>query len=224
MLFVGSSAVLSTVLRPDLGGTERHKKNKNMAKNKKSGNVRNGQKAQRAEKAKVQQGAENSHSNEGANNTPMLDEREVQLVKRAYELAPEWKISQIAKKKFLALPSFFQNGAGKEACVKEALAGHKDLIQDPTRYWIWLVDETKKLIRVWDFEETCAEAEVDPLTVAQHLILEGKMVCNAVRLEGLAAYGSKIRMFVEPLFHDEFKLFGDKLNAARPKQPEVAHE
>ena len=171
-----------------------------------------------------QQGAENSHSNEGANNTPMLDEREAQLVKRAYELAPEWKISQIAKKKFLALPSFFQNGAGKEACVKEALAGHKDLIPDPTRYWIWLVDETKKLIRVWDFEETCAEAEVDPLTVAQHLILEGKMVCNAVRLEGLAAYGSKIRMFVEPLFHDEFKLFGDKLNPAQPKQPEAVHE
>ena len=174
----------------------------------------------REEKQAAQQSTENTQNSPAQ----MLDEREAQLVKRAYELAPEWKISQIAKKKFLALPSFFQNGAGKEACVKEALAGHKDLIPDPTRYWIWLVDETKKLIRVWDFEETCADAEVDPLTVAQHLILEGKMVCNAVRLEGLAAYGSKIRMFVEPLFHDEFKLFGDKLNPAQPKQPEAVHE
>lgn len=136
---------------------------------------------------------------------------EVKIVRKAYELAPEWKISGIAKRKFMGLPSSLQNGAGKEACVKEALAAHKDLVEDPTRYWIWLVDETRKLTRVWDFETTCKDAGVEPRTVAQHLILEGKAVCNAVRMEGLAAYGSNIRMFVEPLFEDEFKLFGDKV-------------
>ena len=83
----------------------------------------------------------------------------------------------------------------------------KDLIPDPTRYWIWMIDETRKLTRVWDFKETCEEAGLDPQTVAQHLVLEGKMVCNAIRMDGLAAYGSNIRMFVEPLFHDEFQLF-----------------
>ena len=174
----------------------------------------------REEKQAAQQSAENTQNS----NTQMFDEREVQVVKRAYEIAPEWKISIISKKKFMALPSILQNGAGKEACVKEALAGHKELIPDPTRYWIWMIDECNKLIRVWDYEETCKEAGVDPLTVAQHLILEGKMVCNAVRLEGLAAYGSKIRMFVEPLFHDEFKLFGDKLNVGQPKHQEADHE
>ena len=118
------------------------------------------------------------------------------------------------------LPSAFQNGVGKEACVKEALAAHKELIPDPTRYWIWLIDETRKLIRVWDFVDTCKEVGRDPKTVAQHLILEGKAVCNAIRMEGLAAYGSNIRMFREELFNDEFKLFADQATV----KEEVAHE
>jgi len=167
------------------------------------------------------QSAANTHSNEGANNNAAENIQqnnstvvEEPIVKRAYELAPEWKISVIAKRKFMALPSAFQNGVGKEACVKEALAAHKELIPDPTRYWIWLIDETRKLTRVWDFEETCKAAGRNPLTVAQHLILEGKAVCNAVRMEGLEAYGSKVRMFVEPLFHDEFELFGSKAKVA----------
>ena len=142
---------------------------------------------------------------------------EDKIVRKAYEIAPEWKISIIAKRRFMNLPSAFQNSAGKEACIKEALAYHKDLIPDPTRYWIWLVDETNKLTRVWDFAETCEAAGVHPLTVAQHLILEGKAVCNAIRMEGLAAYGSKIRMFVDPLFQDEFKLFGNKFGESTPK-------
>lgn len=183
--------------------------------------IANRQKAQGAEKAKAQQGTSN---NESVTNAAILTEEstEQKLMKKAYELAPEWKISLIAKRKFMALPSVLQNGAGKEACVKESLASHKDLIPDPTRYWIWMVDETRKLIRVWDFEESCAKAGVNPLTVAQHLILEGKMVCNAIRLEGLAAYGSNIRMFVEPLFKDEFHIFGSK-TAVEDKQ-EITHE
>ena len=141
-------------------------------------------------------------------NTQTLSEsEEQQLLKRAYEMAPEWKISIIAKRKFLSLPRTLQTGAGKEACVNDTLATHRNLIPDTTRYWLWMEDEAKKLIRVWDFEETCKEAGVDPITVAEHLILEGKMVCNAVKMEGLAAYGSKIRMFVEPLFKDELHFF-----------------
>ena len=177
-------------------------------KNFNRGNRRHGQKAQGAEKATAQKG--NIEKSNNASAVLPEENAEQKLMKKAYELAPEWKISIIAKRKFMALPKAFQNGAGKEACVKEALNGHKDLIPDQTRYWIWLIDETRKLTRVWDFKDTCAEAGVNPLTVAQHLILEGKMVCNAIRMEGLAAYGSNIRMFVEPLFHDEFNLFGTK--------------
>ena len=162
--------------------------------------------------------AESTHSNEGGNK-PAANEQQTQqseetaeekIVRRAYEIAPEWKISIIAKRKFMGLPTVFQTSVGKEACIKEALASHKELIPDPTRYWIWLVDETNKLTRVWDFVETCDALRLNPLTVAQHLILEGKQVCNAIRMEGLAAYGSNIRMFVDPLFHDEFELFGKK--------------
>lgn len=144
---------------------------------------------------------------------------EEKIVRRAYEIAPEWKISIIAKRKFMNLPAAFQNSKGKEACIKEALASHKELIPDPTRYWIWLIDETDKLTRVWDFMETCEKAGLVPRTVAQHLILEGKSVCNAIRLEGLNAYGSNIRMFVDPLFEDEFNLFGmKKVSVAEEKK------
>ena len=129
-------------------------------------------------------------------------------------LIPALKVTCISglneKRRFLNLPSAFQTSKGKEACIKEALSAHKEWIPDPTRYWIWLIDETEKLTRVWDFEDTCKEAGVKPLTVAQHLILEGKMVCNAIRMEGLKAYGSNIRMFVDPLFEDEFNFFGGK--------------
>ena len=155
-----------------------------------------------------------SNVNTNAQNTieqQAAEERpEDKIVRKAYEIAPEWKISIIAKRRFMNLPSAFQNSVGKEACIKEALASHKEIIPDPTRYWIWLVDETNKLTRVWDFAETCEAAGLNPLTVAQHLILEGKAVCNAIRMEGLVAYGSNIRMFVDPLFQDEFKLFGNK--------------
>ena len=165
--------------------------------------------------------AENANSKNGVNNQKGVDQNkqipqetevtpEEKIVRRAYEIAPEWKISIIAKRKFMNLPAAFQNSKGKEACIKEALASHKDLIPDPTRYWIWLIDETRKLVRVWDFQDTCDKLGLNSLTVAQHLILEGKAVCNAIRLEGLEAYGSNVRMFVDPLFEDEFNLFGMK--------------
>lgn len=151
-----------------------------------------------------------SNSNHFAEKQNIDQTDEQKLIKRAYELSPEWRISQIAKKRFLNLPTDFQNRKGKEVCIKEALKSHRDLIPDTTRYWIWLIDETEKLTRVWDFADTCKNANLDPKTVAQHLILEGKMVCNAIRMEGLAAYGSKIRMFDEPLFTDEFEIFEKK--------------
>ena len=177
--------------------------------------------SRKAKGANKNQNAANAHSNKGGNmNTADMNQQtqqetvetpEEKIVRRAYEIAPEWKISVIAKRRFMNLPAAFQNSAGKEACIKEALSSHKDLIPDTTRYWVWLIDETKKLTRVWDFEETCKTYGLNPKTVAQHLILEGKQVCNAIRLEGLAAYGSNVRMFVDPLFVDEFRIFGGEV-------------
>lgn len=168
--------------------------NKNMSNTKNDEMKKNQTTAQNSEKTNTSSAAE-----------PM----ETQDKKKSYELPAEWKISVIAKKKFNNLPTILQNGAGKEACIKQALSDHKDLIPDPMRYWIWLIDETEKLRRVWDFAEICDKYGRDPLTVAQHLILEGKMVCNGIRMDGLESYGSNITMFNEPLFKDEFRLFAD---------------
>ena len=150
-----------------------------------------------------------TQNSEKTNTSSSAEPMETQGKKKSYELPAEWKISVIAKKKFNNLPTILQNGAGKEACIKQALSDHKDLIPDPMRYWIWLIDETEKLCRVWDFAEICDKYGRDPLTVAQHLILEGKMVCNGIRMDGLESYGSNITMFNEPLFKDEFRLFAD---------------
>ena len=185
---------------------------------------RNG-KSRKAKAASRNQNSNTVSNNKGANQKERVNKKEEQteetpeekIVRKAYELSPEWRISKSAKKRFLSLPSSLQSSSGKEACIKESLSAHKDWVPDPARYWIWLIDETEKLTRVWDFEETCKEAGVNPRTVAQHLILEGKQVCNAIRMEGLKAYGSNIRMFVDPLFEDEFNFFGNN-------NQEVAHE
>ena len=179
----------------------------NIRRNGKSRKAKTANRNQNNRKDSVNNGL-NQKGNDTKQEQPSEETPEEKIVRKAYELAPEWKISQSAKRRFLNLPSAFQTSKGKEACIKEALSAHKEWIPDPTRYWIWLIDETSKLIRVWDFEDTCKEAGVKPLTVAQHLILEGKMVCNAIRMEGLKAYGSNIRMFVDPLFEDEFNFFG----------------
>lgn len=199
-----------------------------MAKKSFKGNSR------KAKGANKNQNAVNANSNNSANQKAVekdqqnIQETEVtpeeKIVRRAYEIAPEWKISNIAKRKFMGLPSAFQNSAGKEACIKEALLSHKDLIPDSTRYWIWLIDETNKLTRVWDFEETCARYGLNPMIVAQHLILEGKQVCNAIRLEGLAAYGSSVRMFVDPLFEDEFRIFSGEVPVKADPEKKDADE
>ena len=163
----------------------------------------------KANKEEMKKNQATAQSSEEQKTPTAVEPIESQAKKKAYDLPAEWKISVIAKKKFNNLPNILQNGAGKEACIKQAISDHKELIPDPMRYWIWLIDETKKLCRVWDFDEVCEEYGRDPLTVAQHLILEGKMVCNGIRMDGLQSYGSRIAMFNEPLFKDEFKIFAD---------------
>ena len=141
---------------------------------------RNGKsrKAKAANNKTMKIGAVSTHSNDGVNQKANENNQEQskeetpeeKIVRKAYELSPEWRISKSAKKRFLSLPSSLQSSSGKEASIKESLSAHKDWVPDPARYWIWLIDETEKLTRVWDFEETCKEAGVDPRTVAQPLV------------------------------------------------------
>ena len=150
--------------------------------------------------------AEDQNTQQSAEMKAAEDEEE-NLKKKVYELSPEWKILSIAKRKFLGLPSELQDSRAKSACVDHALSEHKKIMPDAQRFWMWMVDEKKKMLRVWDFAEVCRSIGRDVDAVAENLLFEGKAASQAVRLEGLEQFGSKAAMFRERLFVDKFKLF-----------------
>ena len=123
--------------------------------------------------------------------------------KRVYNVAPERKVSNSAMIHFHMMPQPLQTTETKMLCVKQAISSHPKWVDDEARYWAWLADQTKLLTRVWDFNETCSKFGLDPNSVAQHLVLEGQKACNFVRMNGLAAYGERIKLFHQPLIDME---------------------
>lgn len=124
--------------------------------------------------------------------------------KRVYKLAPERKICSMAKRSFNYLPQPLKDAHNKKLCVEAVLSAHPQLCPDPLRFWAWLLDEANILAtRTWDFSEVCEKNQLDPMAVAQHLVLEGKTVTNNIRMDGLASYGGNIKMFHEKLFTEE---------------------
>ena len=128
--------------------------------------------------------------------------------KRAYNVAPERKISNAAMVHFHKMPQELQNTNTKKLCVKQAISTHPQWVSDEGHYWAWLQDQTKLLTRVWDFSETCKNFGLDETAVAQHLVLEGQQACNFVRMNGLQAYGEKIKLFHQAL-HTDPKLLNE---------------
>lgn len=138
--------------------------------------------------------------------------------KQPRRLAPEWQLATMMKRKFQKLPAPLQNTENKRICIEDVLAGHPKLCPDPMRFRVWLAEEAHMLAeRAWDFKDTCKKAKIDDAeAVAQHLVLEGKRVCNDILISGLAAYGGNIRMFTEKLVNiDEL---------INPEKKEEGHE
>ena len=123
--------------------------------------------------------------------------------KRVYNVAPERKVSNSAMIRYHRMPQPLQNTGNKRLCVQQVILSHPHWVSDEAHFWAWLVDQTKLLTRVWDFEETCEKYGLDMNSVAQHLVLEGQKACNFVRMNGLAAYGERIKLFHQPLIEME---------------------
>ena len=138
--------------------------------------------------------------------------------KKPRKLAPEWQLATMIKRKFQKLPAPLQNTDNKRVCIEDVLAGHPRHCPDPMRFKVWLAGEANMLAdRTWDFQKTCAEAKINDIqAVAQHLVLEGKRVCNDIRINGLAAYGGNIKMFSERLVNID--------DLIRPEKKEEGHE
>lgn len=121
--------------------------------------------------------------------------------KQPRKLTPEWQLATMIRRKFLGLPPGLQTTQNTRLCMESIVASHPHLCPDPMRYRVWLSEEAHMLAcRTWDFKDVCKEAKIENNeAVAQHLILEGKRVCNDIRINGLAAYGGNIKMFTEKL-------------------------
>lgn len=129
------------------------------------------------------------------------------VLKRNNNIAPERRIITSAMRRYKALPLQLQSNETKILCLMQAIETHPKLVQNVEMFWLWLVGQTKLLKRVWDFTSTCEKYGVNPTFVAQHMVLEGQMACNLVRMNGLEAYGDRIKAFQEPLIDEENLLF-----------------
>lgn len=151
-------------------------------------------------------------------NTNPNENEKMEDKKKPRKLAPEWLLATMIKRKFQKLPAPLQNTNNKRVCMEDVLAGHPKHCPDPMRFRVWLAEEAHMLAdRAWDFKDTCQAAKIqDAEAVAQHLVLEGKRVCNDILINGLAAYGGNIRMFTEKLV--------DIDELIKPEEKEEGHE
>lgn len=110
-----------------------------------------------------------------------------------------WAVNSIAKKYFKRIPSSIKSTETKLACIKAAISEHSDLCADEAKYFTWVLEQAKRLRRVFDFDSTCNKdgVNVNPQYVAEHLILLGKRKWTEIQLEGLekTVPDSDIRMY-----------------------------
>lgn len=163
----------------------------------------NGKARKASASQKVQKGAVNTHSNEGA---------EDQAAKKKQRDTDRMQLenAQILRK-FKTLPADLQTTESKVSCINSVLASHKDKCGDPARYYGWLLNRAAEVKRTFDFKKVCESkgltSDDEQQAVAEHLVLEGKAVCNRIRLNGLATYDGNIAMFrkklVPQMYHYE---------------------
>lgn len=146
--------------------------------------------------------------------------------KRTYTADPNQLACSAGMRKFAALPAELQDTKTKLACIICVLVARKI---DNGRFWSWVNDQTTLLRRTFDFDDVCKEHGKDAQHVAEHLVMEGKKVCNSIRLDGLSTYKGDINLFGDPLIPEEYrKLFSKTFEAPvveeAPVEEEVAGE
>ena len=172
-----------------------------MFKNNSRGNRRNGQKANYQSRKKE---TVNTHNNQGANNNTAAEQP---TRKSRRNTDPIQLLNAQVMRKFKNLPADLQSTATKVSCINTVLAAHKEKCGDPARYYGWLLSRAAEITRTFDFAEVCKKAGLkadEHQAVSEHLVLEGKSVCNQIRLNGLATYDGNIRMFRDRLVPEQY--------------------
>ena len=170
-----------------------------MANYKNSGKVRNGQKA----KFKFNQmNAVSTHSTEGSENLATAK------TGRKRHIDQMQKLGTLSTRMFRRLPADLQNTETKVSCINAVLAKHREILGDSARFYSWLLARAEEVKRTFDFKPVCESkglsSENEQQAVAEHLVLEGKALCNSIRLNGLATYDGNIRMFRKRLVPEQY--------------------
>lgn len=95
-----------------------------------------------------------------------------------------------------------QNNSTKIACIHEV--ANEVYKKDSYMVWYDLVNESKRLTNLIDFNKYCHSLRRNPDYVAQHVTFEGSSVVNKVMRYGVETIlGERILAYDEPLFNPE---------------------
>ena len=134
---------------------------------------------------------------------------EVKTSSRRRKNDPMQAINTMVLRKFKNLPSDMQTCETKRSCINAVLASHKEKCGDAARYYGWILYQASLVKRTFDFKSGCEQkgltSEEEQQAVAEHLVIDGKAVCNNIRLNGLASFTGNIRMYRERLVPVEYR-------------------
>ena len=117
--------------------------------------------------------------------------------------SPVWKVLDDARKKFKA-----QSTSVKRECIKACIGKY---YADDLRFWLDLLSQSEKLLLdSMRFNKACDNLGLAPKTVAQHILFESEKTAKRILIEGVeAVLGERVKMFTEPLYVDEKKLYAN---------------
>ena len=120
--------------------------------------------------------------------------------------SPDWKVLDDARKKFNA--QIVKSTSVKRECIKACIGKY---YADDLRFWLDLLSQSEKLLLdSMRFNKACDNLGLAPKTVAQHIHFESEKTAKRILIEGVeAVHGERVKMFTEPLYVDEKKLYAN---------------
>lgn len=173
----------------------------------------------RKNSAKVAQGnaqvSPNLNSKQGAemigvgNAKEIIVDEEIEVPstsgRKAYRMQPVYAVCKTAKGIFMR--QLVQNTETKKGSIKVALNHSYKEYPDALRFHLDFKAERDRLTDSKRFCNACAARGLNPEFVADHIVLEGKGILEAVLKEGIQIFGEQVMMFREPLFEDTEGLY-----------------
>lgn len=122
--------------------------------------------------------------------------------KRRNKLNPMYSVLTKARKDFGYQKQ--KDTSLKIECIQDVILRYYD---DKQRFWADFNKQARKLVVISTFCEDCRKLNLDPQSVAEHVVFRGKKDFEIVRDEGISYLGDDVVMYHDRIFHDHFKLY-----------------